>query len=276
MDQRAVGERRTGPRAGRGAKGARGSSRPSGKVLLTSLGISALLHVLVLMLYPLGRAAPSVGVGAPLPAAPRPERGIEVVRIVESETPEPGTPEDPEALEEAAAPGVAAEAPLIAEPAVPPSLVGPGETRAERVRPRLRDRRLWGPPFRPERHELTPEQRAELELAGRLEAYNDSVAAAEAAAAAATDWTVRDGQGRRWGISPGQLHLGDVTIPLPALEWAGGDRQRTAQRIWEWEEIQRQGAQTVVRDSWKERSEAMRARRDAQRRAERPDTSRSR
>ena len=60
----------------------------------------------------------------------------------------------------------------------------------------------------PEAFELTDAEFMQLQLAGRLEEWSDSVALALAAENALTDWTTTDDQGRRWGISPGQLHLG--------------------------------------------------------------------
>lgn len=259
------------PSAGRG-----GPVRGSGRVTGLALGVSAALHVLALALYPIfaERLQPG-GIDYLPPEVETTARGIRVVRLLELDVvPDPETPDDPEELEETTPPPVESDEPRVAEPVGRPVFTPPPVSPAERLRPRLRDRRLWAP-IPPARRELTAEQRAELELAGRLEAWNDSVAAVEAAEAGARDWTVQDGSGGRWGISPGVLHLGDTSVPLPSFEMFAGARDDVADRVWQWNDIQRQGTQVQLRDSWKERARAIRARRDAERRAEqRPDTTR--
>lgn len=143
-------------------------------------------------------------------------------------------------------------------------------TAAERLRPALQDSRLWAPLDRG-LNALTPEQRAELELSGRIAEWQDSLAAAEAAASALTDWTTTDSQGRKWGITPGAIHLGDVTIPLPfAFGTPIGQRDEARRRAWEWEELNRGSASGLVRESWKDRAKAIRERRDRER--AKPDT----
>lgn len=147
-------------------------------------------------------------------------------------------------------------------------LARPGITAAERLRPNLRDPRLWAP-LPSQFRELTLEQREELAIAGRLAAWYDSVAAAAAADAAWTDWTFVDGDGRRWGISEGQLHLGGLTLPLPVFGAAPGAAR---EREWQWDEIARQGASVALQQTVRERMEAIRARRDRERAEARGDT----
>ena len=78
-------------------------------------------------------------------------------------------------------------------------------------------------------------------------------------------------------MSPGKLHLGDLTLPLPfAFGTPVGKRDEANRRVWEWEEIQRGAAAAAARESWKERAQAIRERRDRERAAARPDTSRTR
>ena len=145
-------------------------------------------------------------------------------------------------------------------------------TVAEEMRPDLRDARLWAP-VDPALTELTLEQRLELEMAGMLEAWRDSVVAAEAAERALTDWTFTDDDGGRWGVSPGEIHLGDFSLPLPfGFGVNPGRREEAAYRAWEWEELQRGQITGEVRDSWKARAEAIRARRDRARAESRPDS----
>ena len=145
-------------------------------------------------------------------------------------------------------------------------------TAAERMRPALQDGRLWAPLDRGI-NALSTEQREELELSGRIAEWQDSVAAAAAAESALTDWTKTDAEGKRWGISPGAIHLGDVTIPLPfAFGTPIGQRDAVRQRAWEWEEITRGAASGAVRESWKDRAQAIRERRDRERAQAKPDT----
>ena len=259
-----------------GAGGGRTALGPR-RVLWVSFGLSVAIHVIALLLYPafVNRVRPE-NAAFPFPDFAGESGGIEVVRLIDFEAvPDPVEPEEPEVIEEVPAPEVTPEVPVIDAP-VGPGLVRPSLTPAERMRPRLTERRLWQP-LRPSRRELTLEQREELELAGRLEAWNDSMDAVVAAEVAATDWTYTDSEGRRWGVSPGRLHLGDITLPLPfAFGTPVGLRDEVNRRAWEWEELQRQGVEGAIRDSWRERAEAIRARRDAERRGERPDTSRVR
>jgi hypothetical protein len=188
--------------------------------------------------------------------------GIEVVNLVEVDAiAEVERPVDPREIAEVAA-AAEVEGPRLDESVVielPPR----GLTPAERLRPNLTDRRLWAP-LPPEFRELTLEQREELAIAGRLGAWYDSVAAIAAAEAAWTDWTVTDGNGGRWGISPGQLHLGDITIPLPEFAAPPGAAR---EYMWQWNEIARQGAQAAVQETVRERLEAIRERRDRERAA---------
>jgi hypothetical protein len=144
-----------------------------------------------------------------------------------------------------------------------------GETSAERLQPGFRDGRLFGP-LPEEFRTLTPEQREEILIATRFGAWNDSAAAAAAAEAAMRDWTFTDGDGDRWGVSDGQLHLGGLgAIPLP-FAVQGSASQRDYLRTFD--EMQRQGASALIQQSVRERQEAIRARRDAERATPRADT----
>ncbi len=111
-------------------------------------------------------------------------------------------------------------------------------------------------------------------MAGLLEAWNDSVRVAEAEQRALTDWTYTDDEGGRWGVADGKLYLGDLAIPFP---FAFGSNPQQLQegraRDWVWAEIQRGMITGELRDSWKERAQAIRARRDRERALARPDTS---
>jgi hypothetical protein len=154
-----------------------------------------------------------------------------------------------------------------ARPGAETAGAGEGDLSAvvERLRPAVREEILWAP-MDPALTAPSLEQRLQLELAVRLLEQGDSVAAEEAIAAAATDWTFTDAGGKRWGVSPGQIHLGGITIPIPfAFGTTPGNRDEVNRRTWEWSEIQRQSSSGAVRASWRERAEAIRQRRDRER-----------
>jgi hypothetical protein len=133
---------------------------------------------------------------------------------------------------------------------------------------------LWAEPP-PEYYELTLDQREELILAGRIVEWYDSIALVRAAEDRFTDWTYEDSNGGRWGVSEGKLHLGDLTLPLPlAFGTPVGKRDEVNRRLWQIEELSRQSQQYLIQQNWRERSAAIRARRDRER--NRADTTRSR
>lgn len=257
-----------------GASSPAGRSRSglgSRRVVWTAFAISAALHLWVIVVYPSLRR---VEVESPVPFlvdidTETPD-GMEVIEVIEMSEEDPERPEEPEAVESVEAPAVDPGAPEVGG-LEEPVLVAPGPTAAERLRPNLQDERVWAP-IPPERFELTVQQRLSLELATGILQYRDSVAAAIAQAEGGSDWTYTDGEGRKWGISPGAIHLGDITIPLPNFSFGASDpmAQREVMRVWN--EMQRQAGQTLMQDSWKERAQAIRARRDRERAAARPDT----
>ena len=67
-------------------------------------------------------------------------------------------------------------------------------------------------------------------------------------------------------LFPQHIYLGDIVLPGTHIFGVPiGKRDEVAERIWQWEEIQRQGARVEVIESWKERQEAIRERRDRDR-----------
>ena len=261
---------RQDPRLERAGPPRRGiASRP---VMLGAFALSAVAHAFFILVYPslFPRFDPSNATFMPASGRPVPD-GIEVMRIIEIDVTEEVVPPDAPELAPVTVREVAVGAPrTVGAPVV--DLSRPGITAAERLRPNLQDRRLWAPLPR-EFTELTLQQREELALSGRLAEWYDSVSAAAAAEAAWTDWTFTDGSGKRWGISDGQLHLGDLTLPLPAFAAAPGAAR---ERAWQWDEISRQGAQMAIQQTVRERMEAIRARRDRERAAERADSTQGR
>ncbi len=237
------------------------------RALAVGIGASAALHIGVIALYSV--VITQWSPRETLLAVDSPSRvfsDMRIVRVIEIEptdlTAEP--PDDPSQP-------TAEFQPEVADVGLPvPDGVDfdepPGGRRASEVlRVRSSDARLWREAM-PELFELTDAERMQLQLAGRLEEWTDSVAEVVAAELALTDWTTTDDQGRRWGISPGQLHLGDITLPLP-FYFRGNSWQRevASRRAWEDQDIARGAAAQVVRSNWRERAEAIRRRRDGDR-----------
>lgn len=143
---------------------------------------------------------------------------------------------------------------------------GVGSTR-EALRPGYRDPRLY---VDPKALGVTGESKSAHEeymehLQARIDAVNDSMGAVAAREKAAKDWTFRDKEGRRWGVSDEGLHLGGVTVPkeLVPVPRATGDNQsleaaREKQR--QRDEIRRQEEVRERRDTLDARSRATRAR----------------
>ncbi len=260
-------------------------------VLALSLLISALVHLLLVMVYPvwMERTVPDSVPPVP-PQLVRPQ-GTEIVAIREVAEAAVDTEPEPEPEEEP-------EPEVVPEEDEPEPDVGIPDreadelTPAEELRPNEENSRLWAPVDRT-LTDLTPEERFQLEIEAAIEAWNDTVAAAGERARAATDWTHTDADGNRWGVSPGKLHLGKVTLPLPFYFGPsnGYERDELAKRAFELRDIDRAASQGAVRESMKERAQAIRERMDAERAAEQaaeramggegqegepPDTTRSR
>lgn len=231
--------------------------------LLVGLAISVVVHGLVFLFLHQVVFMPVPVPGAPArgEASPRP-RGMRVYNLAIDASAPPIRPSTP-TREARPAPSRAP----TAEPPAETEEEGP-ERRAraveERLRPRLGDARIWAPvqaPAQPEDSLTT--QDAENRIARQLGIFNDSAAAAAERARRATDWTVTDANGGRWGISPGKLHLGKLTLPLPlALPPPSGPVGR---RMAEWEEMQGQAARERARESFEDRVRAIRERKDRER-----------
>lgn len=250
--------------------------------LVVSMVISVLVHLALIFLYPTWsrRLDPTQ-----LPTVPPDAivvQGTEIVTVVEvSDDPDDPDQEEPEEEEEEEVPVrvVTPQSERATPRPVPTERDFPEGTPAERLRPNEENSRLWRS-VDEELAELTPEERLQIEIEVQLQMWNDSVAAAAARAAGATDWTHTDSEGNRWGISPGKLHLGKITLPLPIYFGPanGVERDRLAREAYELHDIERGALQGAVRESMKERAKAIRLRKDAER-AERmgepPDTTRS-
>lgn len=251
-----------------------GAPRPRdpGWLLPAALVVSVIIHLIAFLVFRFDFSVTTVS-----PEAVRAQRLLNIQPRMQVIAVQPvPTPAVPQAAQpEEVRPEPAPEAPRVSTtPVVPPTIEEPARVGASsdrdqsilnRVRPKSTDSRLWVPPPPPEPLDAT--SRALLPLYANLDAWNDSTAAAALAAAKATDWTTTDANGNRWGISPGQLHLGKITLPLPfSFSPPPGRRDEIAGRVRSWGEIQRQAADADARATIKERAKAIRARKDAERR----------
>jgi hypothetical protein len=244
----------------------------SGRVRVSAFSVSIVAHVVAILLYTAGMSVfGPAGLTIPFRSDDIPEQGVELIQLIEFEEEDPERPQDPDEIESAGAPSEE-----VRPPTIPGSITGElvplGPTAAERLRPNLVDARLWAEPP-PEFYELTLQEREELLASARIVEWYDSVAAATAAEDRLTDWTFRDGNGGRWGVADGKIYLGDFAIPVPInFGTPVGKRDEWARRTWEFEEINRQSQQFLIQQAWKERSAAIRLRRDRERAEARGDT----
>ncbi|MDH3222701.1 MAG: hypothetical protein OEO23_03225 [Gemmatimonadota bacterium] len=243
-----------------------GSRRGGGRrPFVVGIAVSAGLHVLLIALYPFFGAAVRDGVFPGfLPEAADPS-GTQVVQLVELAPDETGEPDTPVETIEPEAPEAEPEELDLSDgrPRFPERY----RSTADRLRAGQGDPRLWGS-LDPSVGEPTPEEVARLRMLTALESMNDSALAEFERQAQFTDWTYTDDDGNRWGVSPGRLHLGKVSIPMPfgfgPPPDYNGDQ---AARAFMLQDIDRAASTRAVREMWKERIEAMRERRE-QRRAQ--------
>lgn len=209
------------------------------------------------------RAAP-----APAPAAGEP-RLVAPTRIP---TTIPSPPRaGPGAPAQGASPGAGRAAAGQAGAEAGPGGVGANMTAADRLRPHGWDRRLWEPP-----DQLAPTETENARVAGRIQnridAINDSANAIADAARRSTDWTVKDKNGKSWGVSPGKLHLGDVTLPLPfGFTVPPGRRDDFAREGANWNAIQRSATNAEIRHTFDDRVKAIRERKERERQQQKKD-----
>lgn len=249
------------------ARRARRVRRARGRPLVAGLALSALAHLLGLVAYSFSTGpAPEGPMLAARPATATPG-GTQIVRLLEVGSSLSTDPQDPVQIEDPEQPAVQPQAPVL-EDGLPEWTPLRYRSAAERLRAGDGDARLWMP-LDPGLVELTAHEILELEIKIALEAMSDSAAAQAERARMALDWTRTDDDGNRWGVSPGRIHLGKITVPLPfgfgPPPDYSGDRADMAFRI---ADIDRAAGSIAARRSWKERAEIMRRRREERRKAE--------
>lgn len=158
------------------------------------------------------------------------------------------------------------DAPQALPGAAAPTPADRGASARDRLQYRMGSPEVWRPQGAPPPKEMSPDEVVRARVASQLQEYNDSVSGESAARARATDWTVKDGDGGKWGVSPGSIHLGSITLPLPfALSTPPGRRDEVAGRIRSWTEIQDQAARAETREVFDERVRAIRERAERER-----------
>lgn len=256
----------------------RAPARPRGRsrlrwVFPAALVVSALVHLFLMMglRFELTPMQP-YPYRPPADVQPRPI-GMRVYDIVEVRGPAEGIPpeeESPTIRPQGVVPilpqGAPVRLPDAARTETEQPVRGSRVSVMDRISPRLSEPRLWaasaGEPPPP-----TPEELVRERVADRLAAWNDSVRMAGDAAARATDWTAKDGNGGRWGVSPEGIHLGKITVPIPIqFSPPPGRRDAVTGAIRNWNEINAQRGQVEVQESIAERVKAIRERKDSERR----------
>jgi type IV secretory pathway VirB10-like protein len=229
------------------------------RILFLGLAVSALIHLVVLglasrWLEPADRAAAT----APAPMPVEPPATMRAVTLAEPSI----AALDPDVTAPAPPPPRAAVRPAPPTAAATEEAVAAVERRtaAERLAPRVVDPRIWRPMVLLPREPRLEDVQARL--AEAMEMLSDSALAEAERAMRARDWTVEDADGGRWGISPGKLHLGSVTLPLPIFFPVDMEQQA---RDRYWAELEMQFDRAELLESFDARVRAIRERRDRER-----------
>jgi hypothetical protein len=226
------------------------------RILLAGLAVSLALHVLLIPMA--GRwLDPEVRV-VPVPREEQvaePEQAIRAVRLADGLR-------EPEPVEPVVEP-VPAPPPPPAPPREGPERPEPEVERralAERLAPRVVDPRLWRPMIILPREPTL--QDVQDRVAAAIEMLSDSALAEAERAVRAREWTVEDARGGRWGISPGKIHLGSLTLPLPLF--FPPDMEAEARNAY-WYELDTQLDRAEFLENFEGRVRAIRERRDRER-----------
>jgi hypothetical protein len=251
------------PTPGGHAERRRAERRLDWRVLAPALAASLLVHLLLFQVS----LTPD-----PERLAPPPPRIIEIDRAMRAYDITAVTTEAPPIDVQVRELEQRREAELQDAPwAVPPPAVAPPPGTAS-VRDRLRYRmgsvEVWRPPLEQHGELMTPDEVVRHRVAAELRAFNDSVAAVEAARAQALDWSFTDGEGRRWGVAPGRIYLGKDTVNIPfEIEFAPppGVRDEQRARVRDWQQIQAQAARVETQETIDARIRAIRERAEQER-----------
>jgi hypothetical protein len=146
---------------------------------------------------------------------------------------------------------------------------GPRRSGPAGLGPELGDPRLVVTPTAVPERIPSDEERYQEHFAGRIRAINDSIAGEAERQRRATDWTVTDRNGRKWGINERGPVVGGRNVPIPVpipVPRSARDREDEARRERDQRrEIDRQADQTERERHLRERARAIRERNDRER-----------
>jgi hypothetical protein len=194
---------------------------------------------------PFVRSVPPAAVAV----APQPRREEELVY-------RPG-PLAPIVIESAPARDATVEPPIN-------GVIGRDNSLAGRLLPRAVDPRITSATAFPPADKTGAEAVRER-ISDRLSAFNDSLVAEREADRRATDWTVRDKNGGRWGVAPDGIYLGKIKLPQVAFAPPAGKRDEINARVRDFNEVEKQAYLEESRSSFKQRVQAIRQRKDKER-----------
>lgn len=240
------------------------------RVLRVGLGVSLVVHLLVILV--LGRALSLDPASFTSPLRQVIEvQGMPVVQVGEVLPLEASNPDalrlPPEEVPEevdAADDGQPEESDVIVPQG--PALLGPPRlTNAERLQPREGDDRLWqefeGDSIA-EYIASNPYAQYEGEIRARLAASLDSLGLSEEQRRRATEWLTGD-EGHEWGVSPEGIHIAGTVIPInlsQLLAEEGPNGRESRQVLQDLRDIQFQDLIGDAQDIQQERAREMRER----------------
>lgn len=245
------------------------------RILGWSIGVSVVIHLLLLLLSPLFIRIdiPPGAVDSANSEAPN-AFGLEMIVAIPSAT----APEFPVQEAERQPPvqrRAQPDQPTRAIPGrVPVPSAAPGDQQQpsarDALRPGYRDPRLYVAPRDFPELEKTEHERYMEHLQARIDALNDSMRVAANRERTTSDWTVTDGAGRKWGLDGDGLHVGGVTIPrelIPSPRPTGDNatREAGAEVQRQRDEIRRQEEDRERRETQDERIDATRQSQDERR-----------
>lgn len=271
----------------------RSSLYPGAWPLLASVGVHLLAGTAIVMLWRAGS----------VPVATPPDSPAELVEYIALDWPAPGAA-SPAGPAQPSSVGAAGSGPPVAAPpapggprgragslsfpsavprGLPPTSAGggagadAGERAAggggaagvgERLRTGFEDSRLYVQPGDIPQAQKSDHQKYMEHLHARIDAMNDSVYAATPNPD--TDWTFKDGGGRKWGLSEKGLHLGGVTvpkevIPLPRSSGSNQKQEQAREEQRQRDAIRLQEERRAVEEARKQSTKATRARKDEER-----------
>lgn len=230
------------------------------------LAVSAGVHLLAILLYSFSGAPDPSGVTvAPPNASESAAAGTRIVNIV-AVAGDVVEPSDPIIEPEDEAP---VDAPAVIEDPGPER--GQADETTERfrtagevLRPHAEDSVLLRE-VDPELARLTDSEQAQLRMNWMVNEWNELQDSERRAAEEALDWTYTDEEGNRWGVSPGKLHLGGLTLPLPGLGVTQGVDPAADRMRRDLAEIEDQAARGQVWENWQRRAAEIRKRKDRER-----------